>query len=76
MIADIDDDDELQLYSRIVSGTWEKPAQASAHALDLIDKLLQSQPSQRLGAGPLGMSSLKGHPWFAGIDWQALSEQR
>ena len=42
-------------------------------AKDLIQKLLKKDPSERLGAGPLGsendMNALKSHPFFKTIDF-------
>jgi len=39
---------------------------------DLIDKLIVIDPEQRLGSTAIGgMSALKNHPFFHGIDWSA-----
>ena len=38
---------------------------------DLISKLLVKTPGKRLGVSSI--SSLKSHPWFAGLDWCALA---
>ncbi len=29
-------------------------------------------PDERLGSGPCGISDIKAHRWFSGIDWEAL----
>jgi serine/threonine protein kinase len=44
-----------------------------AAARDLVSRLLTPEPSARLGAGSAaGLPSLKGHPWFASVDWPSL----
>ena len=39
-------------------------------AADFINKCLMRQPSKRLGIN--GSEEVKGHPWFASFDWEAL----
>ena len=46
----------------------------SAQCQDLIDRLLQSAPSGRLGHG--GAADVKAHPWFAGLDWDNLARAK
>ncbi|GAB4820055.1 hypothetical protein N2152v2_007101 [Parachlorella kessleri] len=46
----------------------------SDHARDLIARLLNKDPSQRLGAGA-GADEIKQHPWFAGINWALIRNQ-
>lgn len=41
-------------------------------AKDLVEKLLQLKPEDRLGAGPGGYEKLKAHPFFSGIQWDKL----
>ena len=47
-------------------------------AQDLIDRLMQLDPFQRLGAGPPGSDNqyeqLKAHPFFKGINFKNLSQ--
>lgn len=43
-------------------------------ARDLIENLLQLEPSARLGVGLGGYDKLKAHPFFTGIDWTSLSQ--
>ncbi|KAI8098838.1 AGC/YANK protein kinase [Halteromyces radiatus] len=47
----------------------------SQDCLDVIKGLLIKSPNQRYGCGPNGISKLKKHPWFNGLDWQALIEK-
>ena len=39
-----------------------------------LTQLLERDPNKRLGyrAGGGGMEDIKSHPWFRGIDWQAI----
>lgn len=48
------------------------PDVVSKDAKDLISKLLERNPSQRLGAGQNGVSSIKKHKFFKSIDWERL----
>ena len=48
------------------------PDVVSKDAKDLISKLLERNPSQRLGAGQNGVSSIKKHKFFKSIDWEKL----
>lgn len=44
-------------------------------ALDLLSRLLQPQPTQRLGSDETGgFAALKAHPFFRGIDWDRVHE--
>lgn len=54
--------------------TW--PEVMSPEARSVVDGLLQPQPTARLGTGPSGLASLKQHPWFAPINWDALVQLR
>lgn len=51
------------------------PPFLSADTLDLIRKLLVRDPSKRLGYEG-GAASLRSHPFFDGIDWQAIRSRR
>jgi serine/threonine protein kinase len=42
---------------------------------DLCQRLLERDPSKRLGAMG-GIQEIKNHPFFAGIDWDALREKK
>lgn len=36
-------------------------------------KLLNRNPSTRLGMGKVGATAVKAHPWFQGFDWHRLA---
>ena len=45
-------------------------------AQDLMDGLLQRQPSKRLGSGPGGAEEIRSHPFFISVDWPALTRRQ
>ncbi|CEH15313.1 related to serine threonine protein kinase [Ceraceosorus bombacis] len=52
---------------------WEDGAMDySPSARNLMERLMSSDPKDRLGTR--GADEIKAHPFFAGIDWQALSD--
>ncbi|KAG9444134.1 hypothetical protein H6P81_015474 [Aristolochia fimbriata] len=69
------DASEWLIFQRIIARDLKFPDYFSDEATDLIDKLLDTDPSKRLGAGPDGYAALKMHPFFQGIDWELLREQ-
>ncbi|GFQ00346.1 3-phosphoinositide-dependent protein kinase 2 [Phtheirospermum japonicum] len=66
------DASEWLIFQRIIARDIRFPNYFSVEARDLIDKLLDIDPSRRPGAGPDGYASLKGHPFFKGVDWTNL----
>ncbi|KAH0480004.1 MAG: hypothetical protein KVP17_004531 [Porospora cf. gigantea B] len=71
-----------ELLKNIKTGQLEFPAYLSANAMSLLRQLLKKNPEKRLGsycpdksASP-DVEQLKQHPWFAGIDWEALMDKR
>ncbi|KAI8337651.1 kinase-like domain-containing protein [Chlamydoabsidia padenii] len=44
----------------------------SQDCMDVLRGLLIKSPSDRYGCGKDGIPRLKKHPWFRGIDWQAM----
>jgi serine/threonine protein kinase len=64
--------DKNELFHNIKHGKLRLPKQASSEAKDLITKLLERNPRDRLGSGPLGTAEIKDHPFFAGIDWDMV----
>ncbi|XP_073020009.1 3-phosphoinositide-dependent protein kinase 2-like isoform X1 [Primulina eburnea] len=66
------DASEWLIFRRIIARDIRFPNYISAEARDLIDQLLDVDPSKRPGAGPNGYASLKKHPFFKGIDWKNL----
>lgn len=46
----------------------------SPELIDLLDRLLEPDPEQRLGHR--GAAEVKMHPWFSGVDWAGLARQK
>ena len=57
---------------RILSGKYIYRADTSPQARELIDGLLQSDVSRRLGCSSTGAEEIKGHPWFGSLNWSDL----
>jgi len=59
-------------YTRILSGKFTFPAEVktSEEAKSLIRRLLDVNPSTRLGAN--GVQEIKNHPFFTAIDWNKI----
>uniref|UniRef100_A0A0E0N5N6 non-specific serine/threonine protein kinase n=1 Tax=Oryza rufipogon TaxID=4529 RepID=A0A0E0N5N6_ORYRU len=70
------DASEWLIFQRIIARDLKIPEYFSDDARDLIDKLLDVDPSKRPGAGPDGYVSLKKHPFFRGIDWKNIRSTR
>lgn len=73
-------DNEMETYSKIANVSDSSPVAvpnrniaSDAAARTLIQSLLQSNPSKRLGAA--GMLDIKNHPYFAKIRWQGLHQE-
>ncbi|KAI3916593.1 hypothetical protein MKW98_026335 [Papaver atlanticum] len=69
------DASEWLIFQKIIARDLIFPDYFSEEAKDLIDKLLHTDPSQRLGAGPQGYVALKIHPFFSGVDWDNIRSQ-
>ncbi|XWS08066.1 hypothetical protein CRYUN_Cryun41cG0046300 [Craigia yunnanensis] len=69
------DASEWLIFQRIIARDIRFPNYFSEEARDLIDHLLDIDPSRRPGAGPDGYAALKMHSFFRGVDWSNLREQ-
>ncbi|KAI9318149.1 kinase-like protein [Dichotomocladium elegans] len=47
----------------------------STHCRDCVLGLLKRNVDERLGASPQGFARFKKHPWFEGLDWNALENK-
>ncbi|ETI26519.1 hypothetical protein G647_03296 [Cladophialophora carrionii CBS 160.54] len=73
-----------QVFDNIVNRriAWpddDEEIEVSPEAKDLINKLIQLDPRERLGANkdekyPSGGCEIQAHPWFADINWNTLLE--
>jgi 3-phosphoinositide dependent protein kinase-1 len=60
---------EYLTFQKITARELEFPENFPPAAAGLVDALLREEPSERLGAG--GLSALRAHPFFEGVDWAA-----
>mmetsp|Transcript_19555 Transcript_19555/g.24683 ORF Transcript_19555/g.24683 Transcript_19555/m.24683 type:complete len:527 (-) Transcript_19555:19-1599(-) len=65
-------DDNCSVFEKILSGKYVMPRNFEPLAADFISKLLVVDITYRLGCMRGGAAAVKAHPWFAGIDWNAL----
>ena len=65
-----------ELFQRIRFGTLKFPSYLSENARSLLDGLFTKIPEKRLGGSAEDAQEIKNHPWFEGVDWDALLEKR
>ncbi|DAZ95461.1 TPA: hypothetical protein N0F65_002146 [Lagenidium giganteum] len=65
--------DRDRLFEKIRKGDLTFPKYLSAEAKDLLGKLLERDPTKRLGTGPDDAGEIKNHPFFREIQWDALA---
>uniref|UniRef100_A0A7S3GC72 non-specific serine/threonine protein kinase n=1 Tax=Palpitomonas bilix TaxID=652834 RepID=A0A7S3GC72_9EUKA len=63
------------LYENTLRGDLHFPHFVSPDAKELLKGLLLKDPEDRLGAGSLGMSAVKIHRFFRGVDWDKLEKK-
>lgn len=68
------DASEWLIFQRIMARDVKFPNYFSKEAIDLIDRLLDIEPTKRPGTGPGGYASLKKHPFFKGINWKSVRQ--
>lgn len=68
------DKNRERMYKKIMSAPLVFPDHIGSEARDLITKMLEREPRQRLGYN--GPHEIKEHPYFQTIDWDALYHKR
>ncbi|KAI9726984.1 MAG: serine/threonine protein kinase, AGC [Chrysothrix sp. TS-e1954] len=66
------DQNPMKIYEQIVQGKIQFPTAMSVDAKDIISKLLEVNPSKRLGNQRAGAADVKKHSWFKDIEWDKL----
>lgn len=67
----------FEIFEKILSAKVDMPAYFHPEAKDLIEKLLVVDVAKRLGGTRGGgAEEVMSHPWFAGIDWDALHKRQ
>lgn len=61
------------IFQKIKNLEYTMPDEFSQPAKDIIQRLLTSDPEQRLGSQSLGgIQAIKDHPFFEGVDWDNI----
>ncbi|KAL9267916.1 phosphatase 2C and cyclic nucleotide-binding/kinase domain-containing protein [Drosera capensis] len=66
-------ENEVDTFAKIAKGQFDLSKISSPESVDLITKLLRVDETERLGSQ--GADSVKSHPWFHGVDWEAISNE-
>lgn len=69
-------DQPIQIYEKIVSGKVRFPSHFSADIKDLLRNLLQVDLTKRYGNLKNGVQDIRGHKWFATMDWISLYQKK
>jgi len=68
------DQDQLQLYKKILSGKIYWPSYMSEDAKHLIKQLITPDLTKRYGNLKNGALDIKRHIWFAGVEWSKVEK--
>jgi len=76
--APFQDDPNVKMYEKILTKDVEFPEDPSLtqRVEHLIGGLLEKNAYQRLGAGTNGTQQIIDHPWFQGLDWNEMRNQK
>lgn len=66
---------QQRLLDNILFKDLRFPDGMSKQAKDLLTKLLDRNPSKRLGSGVNGVENIKSHKFFSCIDWEKLAKR-
>jgi len=69
------DQNMQRMYDKILNAPLRFPAYMSPEAKSLLSALLQRKVEDRLGSSSDDSASIKKHPFFAGIDWNAVKNK-
>jgi serine/threonine protein kinase len=70
------DDNHAAMYRRILYDPLSFPGPISEEARSLLKGLLERDPRRRLGYGTADARSVQAHPFFAGVDWEAVAKKQ
>jgi serine/threonine protein kinase len=70
------DPNENRMYQLICHGEFSFPPGVDEVTQDLIRGLLEVDTARRLGCAAQAAEEIKAHPWFFGIEWDKIYEQR
>ena len=66
----------VKLSMKIYEKNLDFNKRISNAAKDLVQKLLVTNPKERLGNGPNGTEDVKNHPFFEGVDWDLAMDKK
>lgn len=66
----------MKIYEQIVEGKVRYPSAMSNDARDIIGGLCTVDVTKRLGNVKGGAATVKEHPWFRNIDWDAVYHRK
>ena len=64
--------DKKKLYDKIMNEKITFPKNFNHVLVDFLERLLEKDPSKRMGCCMLGPEEIRRHKWFANIDWSAM----
>ena len=67
---------EIEVYSKITRLQYTCPSHFPADAVDLIRKLLNPKPEQRIGNLHHSTGDVQAQPWFHSFDFDQLHDMR
>ncbi|TMW68005.1 hypothetical protein Poli38472_007677 [Pythium oligandrum] len=70
------DENKAIMYRNIKEGHLYVPPELSEDAQSLLTGLIQREPSERLGSNEAVPFAIMNHPFFSGIDWEALQQKK
>ncbi|ETP29656.1 AGC/RSK/RSKP90 protein kinase [Phytophthora nicotianae P10297] len=70
------DDNKAIMYRNIAEGFLYIPPELPEDVQSLLAGLIERDPSKRLGANEAVPFSIMKHPFFEGIDWEALQQKK
>lgn len=65
-----------ELFQRIKYGMLKYPSYLSANAKSLLEGLFIKDPEKRLGGNSDDGAAVRAHPWFEGVDWDAVLNKK
>ncbi|KAG3115090.1 hypothetical protein PI125_g5876 [Phytophthora idaei] len=68
--------DQMQICRNIVKEKVEFPNWVGSSCRDIISKLLERDPTKRLGLTHGGARAIRSHAWFAKLDWDAMLQKK
>jgi p70 ribosomal S6 kinase len=68
--------DRRKLYDKILKGKIPQPKYATESCKNLLKRLMNRNPTARLGSGLKGPEDIKSHRFFAKVDWSTLLLKR